>query len=98
MIRTGAAFALACTLLCGCASFREPSLKENDTIVFLGDSITQAGVKPGGYVTLTSQAIAKAYPDLNVSVIGAGGDLSPRILHYKKAQERRMQATAYGRA
>ncbi|MDH4203439.1 MAG: GDSL-type esterase/lipase family protein, partial [Phycisphaerae bacterium] len=50
----------------------QQTLKDNDTIVFLGDSITAAGVKPTGYVTLTSQGIAKAYPDLNIQVVGAG--------------------------
>jgi len=30
------------------------------------------GVRPQGYVTLTKQAIAKAYPDLNIEIIGAG--------------------------
>lgn len=48
------------------------ALKENDRIVFLGDSITAAGPKPGGYITLASEAIAKAYPDLNIKLIGAG--------------------------
>lgn len=48
------------------------SLKKNDRIVFLGDSITQMGVKEGGYVTLTAQAIQQAYPDLGIEVIGAG--------------------------
>ena len=48
------------------------SLKKNDRIVFLGDSITQLGVKEDGYVALTSQAIAKAYPELGIEVVGAG--------------------------
>jgi len=47
-------------------------LAKDDTIVFLGDSITAAGVRPTGYVTLTAKAIAKAYPSLNVKCIGAG--------------------------
>ncbi len=47
-------------------------LVKDDTIVFLGDSITAAGVRPTGYVTLTAKAIAKAYPTLNVKCIGAG--------------------------
>jgi lysophospholipase L1-like esterase len=47
-------------------------LKKNDRIVFLGDSITAAGARKGGYITLASQAIAKAYPELNVELIGAG--------------------------
>ena len=53
-------------------SLSEASLKQNDRIVFLGDSITAAGIAKDGYITLTSQAIAKAYPDLGIEVIGAG--------------------------
>lgn len=47
-------------------------LKAGDRIVFLGDSITQAGAGPGGYVTLVKEALAKDYADLNLEVIGAG--------------------------
>ncbi len=72
IMRTGIAVSVACTLFCGCTSLEQESLKENETIVFLGDSITEAGVKPNGYVTLTSEAIAKEYPDKNIKVIGAG--------------------------
>ena len=74
MIRTGIVIGVVCTLLCGWVSSasEKHSLQKNDTIVFLGDSITQRGVAPHGYVTLTSKAIAKAYPDLNIKVIGAG--------------------------
>ena len=72
MMKTGFAVSVAFTLVCGCASFNQQPLKEKETIVFLGDSITAAGVRPEGYVTLTSKAIAKAYPDLDVKVIGAG--------------------------
>jgi len=52
--------------------FTQPSLKDKDKIVFLGDSITQAGVLPNGYITLTSKVIAKACPSLNIQLIGAG--------------------------
>jgi sialate O-acetylesterase len=48
------------------------SLKKDDRIVFLGDSITAMGTRQDGYVTLTSQVIEKAYPDLGIEVIGAG--------------------------
>lgn len=47
-------------------------LKKGDRVVFLGDSITQAGNRGKGYVVLTRQAIAAAHPDLGVQVIGAG--------------------------
>ena len=66
--------AVALTLSCMQPAWaaEKTGLKKHDRIVFLGDSITAAGVRPGGYVTLTSQAITKAYPDLGVEVIGAG--------------------------
>lgn len=42
-----------------------------DRIVFLGDSITQAGNQSGGYVDLARQELAKQFGD-KVAVIGAG--------------------------
>jgi lysophospholipase L1-like esterase len=49
-----------------------------DRIVFLGDSITQMGARPGGYVTRVSQACAAR----GVDVIGAGvgGNKVPDLL------------------
>jgi isoamyl acetate esterase len=47
------------------------TLKKGDRIVFLGDSITQAGVGKGGYVTLIKEALAEK-KDLEIEVIGAG--------------------------
>ena len=41
---------------------KQAPLKKNDRIVFLGDSITAAGARPGGYITLSAEAIRKAYP------------------------------------
>jgi len=52
--------------------FAQPSLKAQDKIIFLGDSISQAGVLAHGYITLASKVIAKAYPCLNIQLIGAG--------------------------
>jgi isoamyl acetate esterase len=48
------------------------SLKKGDRIVFLGDSITQAGVGEKGYVTLIKNALAEKHKDLGIEVIGAG--------------------------
>ena len=45
-----------------------PAVAKGDRIVFLGDSITQAGVGPKGYVTLIKNALA----DKGATVIGAG--------------------------
>lgn len=47
-------------------------LKKDDRIVFFGDSITQAGVKPQGYVTVLTEAIKAAHPDLGIETFGAG--------------------------
>ena len=47
-------------------------LKDGETIVFLGDSITAQGVGEKGYVTLFRQAIEKSRPDSGIKVIGAG--------------------------
>src|SRR5690349_23688471 len=48
------------------------SLKKGDRIVFLGDSITQQGAGPKGYVTLIRKELEEKHPDLNAEVIGAG--------------------------
>jgi lysophospholipase L1-like esterase len=45
-------------------------LTKGDRIVFLGDSITQAGAAPGGYVTQVREALEKQ--ELGVEVLGAG--------------------------
>jgi len=47
-------------------------LGKGERIVFLGDSITQAGADPGGYVYLAKEGIASKYHDLDIEVIGAG--------------------------
>jgi len=47
-------------------------LRKGDRVVFLGDSITQAGAGPGGYVTLVREALDKDHKDLGIEVIGAG--------------------------
>ena len=48
------------------------TVKKGDRVVFLGDSITQAGAGPGGYVTLVREALDKEHKDLGIEVIGAG--------------------------
>lgn len=50
----------------------EPALKKGDRIVFLGDSITQGGVGPKGYVTVIKQELEKKHKDLGIEIIGAG--------------------------
>lgn len=47
-------------------------LKKGDRVVFLGDSITQSGARPGGYVALFQQAVDDQFGEDEVAVIGAG--------------------------
>lgn len=49
----------------------EATLKDGDRIVFLGDSITQAGNDPGGYVATVRSALQEKYAG-KVEVVGAG--------------------------
>jgi lysophospholipase L1-like esterase len=49
-----------------------PPLRPGERIIFLGDSITQAGAGPGGYVTLVKDALEARKKDLRIEVIGAG--------------------------
>lgn len=50
----------------------ESPLRKGDRIVFLGDSITEAGNAPGGYVALVREALGSKKKDLEIEVIGAG--------------------------
>ncbi len=54
------------------ADEKAPPLMKGERIVFLGDSITQGGVGPKGYVTLIKTALAEKHKDLGIEVIGAG--------------------------
>jgi lysophospholipase L1-like esterase len=47
-------------------------LGKGERIIFLGDSITEAGAGPGGYVTLVKETLATKHPDLEIETIGAG--------------------------
>lgn len=46
------------------------ALRDGDRIVFFGDSITELGVKPKGYVSLIKDSTSAAFK--NIEVIGAG--------------------------
>ncbi len=47
-------------------------LGEHERIVFLGDSITQSGAGPDGYITMVRSRIAERLPEASIDVIGAG--------------------------
>lgn len=54
------------------AAADQPALKAGDRIIFLGDSITQGGAGPKGYVTMVRQALDTRLADAKIEVIGAG--------------------------
>ncbi|MCX6358607.1 MAG: SGNH/GDSL hydrolase family protein [Armatimonadetes bacterium] len=49
-----------------------PALRGVKTIVCLGDSITQQGEAPGGYVWLVRRALQAIYPEQGIEVVNAG--------------------------
>jgi lysophospholipase L1-like esterase len=51
-------------------SFIQPTAKKH--ILFFGDSITQAGVSPGGYITVLGQMLTSKGIDQNYQLTGAG--------------------------
>jgi lysophospholipase L1-like esterase len=84
--RVASAFMAAIAgLLCGGSVGAE--LKNGETVVFLGDSITQAGAGETGYVTLFRRTLEVTRPDSGIRVIGAGisgnrvPDLQQRLDH-----------------
>ncbi len=49
-------------------------------IIFLGDSITEAGANPGGYVALVADSLAVVHPAATVIGAGVSGDKVPDLL------------------
>jgi len=47
-------------------------VKKGDTIVFFGDSITQGGGGPKGYVTAVKTALNQKHPDFGLTFVNAG--------------------------
>ena len=47
-------------------------IKKGDRIIFLGDSITQAGAGPNGYVSLIRDKMDSVHGNLGIEVTGAG--------------------------
>lgn len=74
MIRESVAVGGIALLLCSFAAADDAgvALKKGDRVVFLGDSITQGGGGPKGYVTLFKNAMAEKHKDLGIEVFNAG--------------------------
>lgn len=47
-------------------------LRKGERILFFGDSITELGVQPKGYVALFKEELNTRYPDLGIEIVGAG--------------------------
>ena len=62
-------FAALVVILAIVSAFR---LMQKKKVIFFGDSITQAGVAPHGYITLLQQMLAKEGRDNAFDLIGAG--------------------------
>jgi len=56
------------------------SLGADERVAFLGDSITQAGNRPGGYVDLIRSALSRERPDVQVIPAGISGHRVPDLL------------------
>jgi lysophospholipase L1-like esterase len=56
------------------------TLRNNDRIVFFGDSITLLGVKPNGYITIIKDSLSKKFPSIEIIGAGIGGNKVPDLL------------------
>jgi lysophospholipase L1-like esterase len=74
-------FAL-CALGAAASSEVPPLLTNVRRIVMMGDSITQGGGEPKGYVTLFGKTLRDAYPQQPIEIInvGIGGQKAPDML------------------
>jgi isoamyl acetate esterase len=55
------------------------ALRNNDRIVFFGDSITLLGVKPGGFITLIKDTLLKKLPSIEIIGAGISGNKVPDL-------------------
>ena len=79
----GAALAVAALgahLIMAPAAMAEPAVKTNQKIAFMGDSITQQGAEPDGYVTLVIKGLAAAGVKASSIPAGIGGHKSDQML------------------
>ncbi len=71
MRKTSVTFWLAISILLILMSASNVNQKRN-RVVFFGDSITEAGIKPGGYIDLMNKMIGEQKLESNYELIGAG--------------------------
>jgi lysophospholipase L1-like esterase len=63
----------------GCAA-QQVTLSSKERIVFFGDSITELGVKPNGYVSLVRQDLKKQLKKIEIVGAGVSGNKVPDLL------------------
>lgn len=80
MIPLKTSLIVSALLLVGCIP-RIP-LRNGDRVLFFGDSITEQGVKPNGYVTLIKNELNARHPERKIEIIDAGvsGNRVPDLL------------------
>lgn len=69
------------------------SLRPDERLAFLGDSITQAGAEAGGYVDLLRDALERVQPEAAVIPAGISGHKVPDLLAREKNDVRDKGAT-----
>jgi lysophospholipase L1-like esterase len=69
MMKLRAQTFLLVSILSVCISMTD---QKKTRVVFLGDSITQAGVQPGGYITKVKETLQKKGVADNYELVGAG--------------------------
>ena len=79
--------------LASAARLMAESLDEEEKLAFLGDSITQAGNRPGGYVDLLRVALAGVHPGATVIPAGISGHKVPDLLAREESDVRAKGAT-----
>jgi len=63
---------MLCLLLLGTAAAQPLLLRDQQVMVTLGNSITEGGESPEGYVSLMRKALEVLYPEMTVYIINAG--------------------------
>lgn len=64
--------ALVVLLLCSLLYSQDLLLQDGDIVVTLGNSITEGGEQPTGYVNTMRKALAVLYPERKISLVNAG--------------------------
>jgi isoamyl acetate esterase len=72
MRKTSASFWLLSSLLFFLMSASNINLQKKKKVIFFGDSITEAAVKPGGYINLMYEMLVSEKLDSSYALIGAG--------------------------